>query len=387
MKIATILWAALLAIGLTFAAQLLLAQSNSPCAGMSATAYVNWAQLGFDACHNGYNPNEFILGPSNVGNLSIAWTFHTGGINSTLALANGILYAASVDQYLYALNAKNGALIWKYQISGADYPTPVVVNGVVYVAGGNNLYALRATDGKLLWTYTGSRYVYLPTVVDGVAYFGASDGLYAVRADTGMLLWKSANDIWTGYTAVANGIVYVSSQFGHLYAFNAGTGTLLWISDKYPGALPVVANGILYLGTEGSSYGPGVIALQADTGAFLWNFQTQDAVFNSPAVAYGAVYLQSNDSYLYALNAQTGQLQWAYYNAPSTSISPVVANGVVYTVSFAWGSNDGMQAFNALTGQLLWQDKSLFGSAIVANGWVYATDDNLTVYAFHLPGQ
>jgi len=152
-----------------------------------------------------------------------------------------------------------------------------------------------------------------------------------------------------------------------LYAFNADTGALLWISDKYPGALPVVANGILYLGTEGSSYGPGVIALRADTELSYGIFRV-DAVFNSPAVAYGTVYLQSSDSYLYALNAQTGQLQWAYYNAPSTYISPVVANGVVYTVSFAWGSNDGMQAVNALTGQLLWQDKSLFGSTIVATG-------------------
>lgn len=389
-----IAWATLvIVIGFALAALPLLSQSNPPCPGVSATAYVNWAQLGFDACHTGFNPNELILGPSNVGALALAWTHQTGGdVISTLAVANGMLYAASLDEYLYALNAKTGALLWKFQMSGADYPTPVVVNGVVYVAGGSYLYALRATDGKLLWKYTANYYAYLPTVVDGVVYFGANDGLYAVKADTGTLIWKSGDNVWMGYTAVANGIVYVTaSQVGQLYAFDASTGALLWISDKYHGNSPVVTNGIVYLGTEGSPYGPGVIALKADTGAFLWNFQTQDAIFNSPAVAYGTVYLQagynSYDNYLYALDAQTGELKWSFYNAPSTYISPVVANGVVYTFSFAWGSSDGLQAVDALTGQLLWQDESLFGSAIVANGWMYVTNDDPTVYAFHLPGR
>ena len=70
MNIRTMCWAALLmVIGCMVAAQAVLAQSNLPCAGVSATAFVNWPQFHSDPCHTGYNPNEFLLSPATVGNL------------------------------------------------------------------------------------------------------------------------------------------------------------------------------------------------------------------------------------------------------------------------------------------------------------------------------
>ena len=46
---------------------------------------------------------------------------------------------------------------------------------------------------------------------------------------------------------------------------------------------PVVANGIVYIGSDDSS----VYALNADNGGKLWSYPTGSAVVSSPAVANG----------------------------------------------------------------------------------------------------
>jgi eukaryotic-like serine/threonine-protein kinase len=63
-----------------------------------------------------------------------------------------------------------------------------------------------------------------------------------------------------------------------------------------------VANGVVYVGSEGGS----VYALSAATGAQLWSFPTGSAVLSSPAVANGVVYAGSNDGNVYAFDLAGG---------------------------------------------------------------------------------
>jgi outer membrane protein assembly factor BamB len=150
------------------------------------------------------------------------WTFESGrdrdyAFDSSPAVANGLVYAASDDGNLYALNASTGALVWDYP-SGAG-ATPAVANGVVYVDG---VYALNATTGALLWT---SPFGSFPAVADGVVYSVGGNDVYALNASTGALLWSYA----TGGTvstrpAIANGMVYVGSNDNNVYAFSLTGG-------------------------------------------------------------------------------------------------------------------------------------------------------------------
>lgn len=97
------------------AAQKAVLSSSDPCAGFSAKATVDWTAFLFNSCHTGYNPNEFILSPSTVGNLVLGWRYKTGYIvGSSPAVADGVLYIGSYDHNVYALNAGTGALLWKY---------------------------------------------------------------------------------------------------------------------------------------------------------------------------------------------------------------------------------------------------------------------------------
>ena len=175
---------------------------------------------------------------------------------------------------------------------------------------------------------------------------------------------------------VANGVVYYGSEdsgvlTGHVYALNASTGAQLW-SFETGGPVdssPAVANGVVYIG----SWDHNLYALNASTGAKLWSFTTGDALeSSSPAVANGVVYVGSIDGNVYALNATTGEKLWSYDTGSGLVSSPAVANGVVYIGST--DSDGHVYALNASTGAELWSyatGSSVGSSAAVANGLVY----------------
>ncbi len=177
---------------------------------------------------------------------------------------------------------------------------------------------------------------------------------------------------------VANGVVYVGSEDHKVYARNASTGAQLW-SFTAGGAVkssPAVAGGVVYVGSDDSK----VYALSTSTGESLWSFTTGAMVESSPAVAGGVVYVGSDDGKVYALNAATGTQLWSFTVGQPVLSSPAVANGVVY-----FGSWDlKVYALNASTGGLIWSFTTGFfvqSSPTVANGVVYIGSRDNKVYA------
>lgn len=80
----------------------------------------------------------------NASNGRQAWTYQAGGqVASGIAVANGIVYAASDDGNIYALST-GGKVVWKLPTSGQVQSEIAVANGIVYFGGGNILYAVRA---------------------------------------------------------------------------------------------------------------------------------------------------------------------------------------------------------------------------------------------------
>ena len=71
------------------------------------------------------------------------WSFTTGGvIQSSPAVADGVLYIGSEDNHVYALNATTGLPLWSFTAGFVvDFP-PAVVNGVLYIGSlDGNVYA------------------------------------------------------------------------------------------------------------------------------------------------------------------------------------------------------------------------------------------------------
>jgi hypothetical protein len=141
---------------------------------------------------------------------------------------------------------------------------------------------------------------------------------------------------------------------------------------------PAVADGAIYVGSDDGN----VDALNAGTGALVWQFATAGAVTSSPAVANGMVFAASEDGNVYALDSSRGSKLWQFTTGAAVDSSPAVANGVVYI-----GSEDNnVYALNAGTGALLWQfatGAAVYSAPAVANGVVYVGSDDNNVYALN----
>ena len=104
-------------------------------------------------------------------------------VESSPAVAGGIVYVGSDGGYVYALDAGNGHLDWSYATGNDVVSSPAVADDTVYVGGeDDNVYALDAATGHLIWSYaTGNFAVSSPAVAGGIAYIGGDDGkLYAL---------------------------------------------------------------------------------------------------------------------------------------------------------------------------------------------------------------
>ncbi len=155
-------------------------------------------------------------------------------------------------------------------------------------------------------------------------------------------------------------------------AWRATTGTAIFSS-------PAVANGVVYVG----SYDDNLYAYNATTGALLWSATTGSRIESSPAVANGVVYVGSQDDKLYAYHATTGALLWSATTGSTIASSPAVANGVVYVGSY----DDNLYAYNVTTGALLWSATTgsrIESSPALANGMVYVGSEDNNLYALAL---
>jgi len=347
--------------------------------------FTNWAQFQFDASHTGLNPYENVISKSSVSQLALAWEVTELESSASPAVADGLLYAASIgnnklyafnalsgtlvwfsypdcslvgspafaagivyDQdtcgSVYAWNAKTGFLIWKEQLFNVGGSSPAILNGVVYIAVANGetevttLYALDATTGTTLWTapvgtHSSPDFPPTPALGASMVYVITEGELFALDAHTGTQLWTyTVGNVKGLYPApcVADGVVYASSLDNNVYALNATTGALIWKVLAGASTTPAVANGMIYTGTTGGT----LIALSADTGTLRWHFTTGGLISSSPAVANGVVVDSSWDGNVYAWDADSGALLWQYTTDDGLTPAPAVANGALWLGGF-----------------------------------------------------
>src|SRR5262249_10868006 len=123
-------------------------------------------------------------------------------------------------------------------------------------------------------------------------------------------------------------------------------------------ASPVVANGVIYIGSLGTPGSTGIVyAIDATTHNPKWQFLTQGPICSTPAVVKGVGCIGScsgssctGGGYVYALNAASGDFIWQHPINGAVESSPTVVNGIVYVSSL----DKHVYALDAATGQQIW---------------------------------
>ena len=109
-------------------------------------------------------------------------------------------------------------------------------------------------------------------------------------------------------------------------------------------ASPVIANGILYIGsTDGKLY-----ALDAKQWGIKWVFDAGEAIRYSATVLGDRVYFSARNNKVYALDAKTGEKLWEFKTKSWMDAPPIVVDNKVYIGAFP----SKIYLLNARTGEL-----------------------------------
>ena len=264
--------------------------------------------------------------------------------------------ATGVPSPFYALDAQTGTLEWSMILAWNVFSPPTVAMNTLFVGTdrgpfSTTLYSIDEVTGNVNWQYSANGSVWGAIAVDAstsTAFaFVSNPGSSLVALDTtlGTVKWQqsianSASSTEYGSSvAVANGMVYFNGKNGNVYAYNENTGTPTWtntIGDQPTGSGNVaslaVANGIVYAGSLNNA----LFALNANTGVILW-WKSVGIVWGSPIVANGVVYYTAlGKKRVEAMNATSGAPLWNYLTSGLIYSSPIVVNGWLYC-----GSTDG----------------------------------------------
>jgi alcohol dehydrogenase (cytochrome c) len=261
----------------------------------------DWPYYGNDLGNMRYVDLDQIT-PGNVAQLTPAWIFHTGvfgpktSFESQPIIVNGTLYVSSPHAHVYALDAATGALKWTYNpqtpplhemaiCCGQTNRGVAVGSGKVFVGQLDaNLVALDANTGSIVWKTPVDKWedhwteTMAPQYVNGKVIIGASGGEFELRghisaydANTGKMLWRFytvpgpgevghdtwAGDSWKGGSATVWTTPSVDPDLGLIYFSTGNAGPDLDGSERGGDNL----------------FSASVVALDLNTGKYRWHFQ------------------------------------------------------------------------------------------------------------------
>ncbi|MFN7961237.1 MAG: PQQ-binding-like beta-propeller repeat protein [Thermoanaerobaculia bacterium] len=115
--------------------------------------------------------------------------WHRGGEDfhrtlSTVAIGDGLMFAADLSGFLYCLNPDTGELYWKHDMFAAVWGSPVLVDGKVYLGDEDgDVVVFKASKQKQLLAEMnmGSSVVTSVTPRDGVLFIASRNRLWALK--------------------------------------------------------------------------------------------------------------------------------------------------------------------------------------------------------------
>jgi outer membrane protein assembly factor BamB/serine/threonine protein kinase len=271
------------------------------------------------------------------------WAFHTQGRAGSPVVSGGTVYVADDNNYLYALDAATGRRGWTTRLHGSmETPAPPrVVDGVLYATSAamsaagffGYVYALDADDGGLRWRFTADGVIRSsPCVSAGVVYAGSFDHkLYALDATTGRRRWAFPTGGQVATSPVASGgTVFVGSNDHRLYALDPATGRKRWAftADAPVNVSPAVSAGVVCTGDHGGLYG-----VDAATGHLRWKTTFDSGIASSGLTAAGGLVYLGVEGHLFAVEAKSGRKRWKFAmgkGGTNSASTPAVAGSVAY---------------------------------------------------------
>jgi outer membrane protein assembly factor BamB len=338
------------------------------------------------------------------------------GVRMEPTVVNGVLYAASTDGAIAALDANTGKTLWetKSRTHGwfgwgdkkrkdAFYAGGPAVDGDLLAIGtlDGHVYGLSSKDGSQRWVATlPSEVIDSPVINNGLVLVRTQDGrIYGLDSSTGERRW--VNDQGSvpllslrgnGSLLATNGVVFFGSDDGKLMALREDNGEKLWEQKLATGEgrtdierMSDADGGVVLDGSTlyASAYHGSLTAVDGPSGRPLWTrpFST----YTSMALGGNSLFGVNTDSQVWAFDKSSGADMWKndglkyrWLTAPAVQGDYVVVGDIEGYVHWLQ-TGDG-----ALAGRERLSKKAIRAEPVVANGLVYIEDVEGHIAAYRL---
>ena len=282
----------------------------------------------------------------------------TGG---GLAFAEGVLYVSSGFGRLTALDAKTGAQKWQKRLNATGSGAPLISGGILYlVAGDETGWAVNTKDGRIIWQVEGTPSIGnvlgapAPVIASDLSVFAFGSGdIAATFRRGGILRWNASVaggrrgraaaqivDVTAGPMVSGNSIL-IGNHSGRTVSFDVSSGERNWTAPE--GAVDMVwpAGNSVFLISDRSQ----LVRLNAADGAIVWAIDLPGFIKDRPGrrgpifahygpiIAGGQLVVASNDGYLRFFNPVDGELVHRVEVPGGATTAPTVAEQTLYVVS------------------------------------------------------
>lgn len=270
-----------------------------------------WVMYGGDYANTRYSTlNQINAG--NVNKLKVAWIRSLGTLEtqeSTPIVVGDTMYVSTSTgpRYVFALNAKDGMIKWKYEpelpndfmatvCCGLDNRGVAYANGKIFVTRLDaKLVALDAATGKELWGATvmdykkGHAITSPPLIVKDLVVTGFAGGEYGVRGALQAYRQDTGEQVWKTYTIPGPGEPGFESWKDDSWKTGGGS---TWYVGSYDPKLNLVywstsnagpwgghtrGNDSSDIGAYTNLHTASQLAFDGDTGKIVWHYQMTPA--------------------------------------------------------------------------------------------------------------
>ena len=359
------------------------------------------------------------INTSNVKNLHPVWSYSTGvteGHEAPPIVANGMMFVATPQAQVIALDARTGDQIWKYKRTLPDdllqlHPTSrgvALLGNNVYVATVDaHLVALDALTGKVVWDtkvadYSQGYYSTLaPLVVKDKIVVGSSGGEMGIRGFLAAFDPTTGKEAWRIHTIPGPGEKNGDTWQGDAYQHGGGP---IWMTGTYDPKLDLMYWGVGNPGPwlpdeRGANaklkalYSDSVLAVKPETGEVMaWHQYNPDDAWDWDEVDPPMVVEVEHDGKKVEALVHPGRdgYIWKFERTPDSikflSATPFVKNEVITAIDPTSGKPSYNDAMTPKLGRSrvtycpsAWGGKNWFGASFdEKNGILYTpANDNL----------
>jgi outer membrane protein assembly factor BamB len=287
------------------------------------------------------------------------------------AVSEGVVYVGTDAGTLLALDLRTGDDVWTFAADAPVTRSPAVGGGRVFFGSEDaRLHAVDASTGRSAWTHdTAGGLIGTPAIGHGLVYIvnlnEPTSQVIALDVDTGEEAWRFAPDDALGLRPVVLGpdTLYAADRGGSLYALDplSGASRWTWSQQSEIGAAPALVDNLLYVVTRDRAF-----ALDITSRQEAWSVDLEANAEYGPVVADGVVYAGTDGGIVHAIGSAADAPVGSPAAAPSAGAGlpeigelereVAVPDDVEFVVGLGAGADGELYLPDLLNGRILISD-------------------------------